>query len=210
MVTFDGQVWSLGVHCGSLLLAKDFAHNTFSLTLNRAGSGLMSVSVQLNHTSLVFYPGLKVSRASVGGAGAQGEDSLLPAIPSTHLCPGPHALPTRCPVGLLPVPLSPCLAPRPTGCTSPPSPGRAVCTEICPLPRRGGMCPESSWPVRTASLSPVTFGPASAASLWASGSTVGLGPSWGPPGPWGRPCDYHSRCPRPMRPIPGQGCTRCP
>ncbi|XP_044903315.1 uncharacterized protein LOC123382488 [Felis catus] len=62
VVTFDGQVWSLGVHCGSLLLAKDFAHNTFSLTLNRAGSGLMSVSVQLNHTSLVFYPGLKTYR----------------------------------------------------------------------------------------------------------------------------------------------------
>ncbi|VFV29136.1 Hypothetical predicted protein [Lynx pardinus] len=62
VVTFDGQVWSLGVHCGSLLLAKDFAHNTFSLTLNRAGSGLTSVSVQLNHTSLVFYPRLKTYR----------------------------------------------------------------------------------------------------------------------------------------------------
>ncbi|XP_045316683.1 uncharacterized protein LOC123589086, partial [Leopardus geoffroyi] len=62
VVTFDGQVWSLGVRCGSLLLAKDFAHNTFSLTLNRAGSGLTSVSVQLNHTSLVFYPRLKTYR----------------------------------------------------------------------------------------------------------------------------------------------------
>ncbi|XP_026899040.2 uncharacterized protein LOC106989291 isoform X4 [Acinonyx jubatus] len=62
VVTFDGQVWSLGVHCGSLLLAKDFAHNTFSLTLNRASSGLTSVSVQLNHTSLVFYPRLKTYR----------------------------------------------------------------------------------------------------------------------------------------------------
>ncbi|XP_046943772.1 uncharacterized protein LOC124518034 [Lynx rufus] len=62
VVTFDGQVWSLGVHCGSLLLAKDFAHNTFSLTLNRAGSGLTSVSVQLNHTSLLFYPRLKTYR----------------------------------------------------------------------------------------------------------------------------------------------------
>ncbi|XP_049495320.1 uncharacterized protein LOC125928630 [Panthera uncia] len=62
VVTFDGQVWSLGVRCGSLLLAKDFAHNTFSLTLNRAGSGLTSVSVQLNHTSLVFYPSLKTYR----------------------------------------------------------------------------------------------------------------------------------------------------
>ncbi|XP_047693666.1 uncharacterized protein LOC125154044 [Prionailurus viverrinus] len=62
VVTFDGQVWSLDVHCGSLLLAKDFAHNTFSLTLNRASSGLTSVSVQLNHTSLVFYPRLKTYR----------------------------------------------------------------------------------------------------------------------------------------------------
>lgn len=61
LVTFDGRVWGLGARCGSLLLAKDFARNTFSLTLNQAGSGLTSLTVELNHTALVLYPGLKVS-----------------------------------------------------------------------------------------------------------------------------------------------------
>ncbi|XP_064448631.1 uncharacterized protein LOC123844460 [Mirounga angustirostris] len=62
VVTFDGQVWSLGVHCGRLLLAKDFAHDTFSLTLNRDHSGLPSLSVELNRTTLVLYPSLKTYR----------------------------------------------------------------------------------------------------------------------------------------------------
>uniref|UniRef100_F7CGT3 Vitellogenin domain-containing protein n=2 Tax=Equus caballus TaxID=9796 RepID=F7CGT3_HORSE len=62
MVTFDGRVWGLGAPCGGLLLAKDFARNTFSLTLSRAGSGLMSLSVRLNHTTLVLYPHLKTYR----------------------------------------------------------------------------------------------------------------------------------------------------
>lgn len=61
VVTFDGQVWSLGVHCSSLLLAKDFAHDTFSLTLNQAPSGPPSLSMELNGTTLVLYPSLKVS-----------------------------------------------------------------------------------------------------------------------------------------------------
>ncbi|XP_038396286.1 uncharacterized protein LOC111096475 isoform X1 [Canis lupus familiaris] len=74
VVTFDGQVWSLGGHCGSLLLAKDFAHNTFSLTLNRAPSGLTSLSVELNHTTLVLYPNLKTYKLY---------DSSLP----TEICP---------------------------------------------------------------------------------------------------------------------------
>ncbi|VCX31059.1 unnamed protein product, partial [Gulo gulo] len=62
VVTFDGQVWSLGVHCGRLLLAKDFARDTFSLTLNRAPSGLVSLSVELNRTTLVVYPSLQTYR----------------------------------------------------------------------------------------------------------------------------------------------------
>ncbi|XP_065749279.1 uncharacterized protein [Phocoena phocoena] len=62
VVTFDGQVWGISARCGSLLLAKDFAHDTFSLTLNRAGSGLTSLTVELNHTTLVLYPGLKTYR----------------------------------------------------------------------------------------------------------------------------------------------------
>ncbi|XP_029077774.1 uncharacterized protein LOC114894854 isoform X3 [Monodon monoceros] len=62
VVTFDGQVWGISAHCSSLLLAQDFAHDTFSLTLNRAGSGLTSLTVELNHTTLVLYPGLKTYR----------------------------------------------------------------------------------------------------------------------------------------------------
>ncbi|XP_041604466.1 uncharacterized protein LOC121487086 [Vulpes lagopus] len=76
VVTFDGQVWSVGGHCGSLLLAKDFAHNTFSLTLNRAPSGLTSLSVELNHTTLVLYPSLKTYKLY---------DSSLPTESCPHL-----------------------------------------------------------------------------------------------------------------------------
>ncbi|XP_057171097.1 uncharacterized protein LOC113270878 [Ursus arctos] len=74
VVTFDGQVWSLGVHCSSLLLAKDFAHDTFSLTLNQAPSGPPSLSMELNGTTLVLYPSLKTYRLY---------DSPLP----TETCP---------------------------------------------------------------------------------------------------------------------------
>ncbi|XP_008592015.1 PREDICTED: uncharacterized protein LOC103609474 [Galeopterus variegatus] len=59
VVTFDGRVWGLGAQCGSLLLAKDFAHGTFSLTLSRVGSGPTFLSIELNHTTLVLYPSLK-------------------------------------------------------------------------------------------------------------------------------------------------------
>ncbi|XP_059980783.1 uncharacterized protein LOC132506262 [Lagenorhynchus albirostris] len=62
VVTFDGQVWGISAHCSSLLLAKDFAHGTFSLTLNRAGSGLTSLTVELNHTTLILCPSLKTYR----------------------------------------------------------------------------------------------------------------------------------------------------
>ncbi|XP_061009876.1 uncharacterized protein LOC133063958 [Dama dama] len=62
VVTFDGRVWGIGDHCGSLLLAQDFAHDTFSLTLNRAGSGLTSLTVGLDHTILALYPSLKTYR----------------------------------------------------------------------------------------------------------------------------------------------------
>uniref|UniRef100_A0AC11C0Q4 Uncharacterized protein n=1 Tax=Ovis aries TaxID=9940 RepID=A0AC11C0Q4_SHEEP len=62
VVTFDGRVWGIGDHCGSLLLAQDFAHDTFSLMLNQAGSGLTSLTVGLNHTILALYPSLKTYR----------------------------------------------------------------------------------------------------------------------------------------------------
>lgn len=60
LVTFDGQVWGLGPCCGSFLLAKDFTHQTFSLMLSRTSSGFTALHVELNHTTLVLYPSLKV------------------------------------------------------------------------------------------------------------------------------------------------------
>ncbi|XP_054390682.1 uncharacterized protein LOC100440962 isoform X2 [Pongo abelii] len=62
VVTFDGRVWDLSAQCGSILLAQDFAHNTFSLTLSRTGSGLTALFVELNHKTLIFYPSLQAYR----------------------------------------------------------------------------------------------------------------------------------------------------
>ena len=60
VVTFDGQMWDLGARCSSLLLAKNFAHKLFSLTVSRAGSGLTSLPVELKHTTPMLYPSLEV------------------------------------------------------------------------------------------------------------------------------------------------------
>uniref|UniRef100_A0A2K6UAA9 Vitellogenin domain-containing protein n=1 Tax=Saimiri boliviensis boliviensis TaxID=39432 RepID=A0A2K6UAA9_SAIBB len=62
VVTFDGRVWDLSTQCGSILLAQDFAHNTFSLLLSRTGSGLTTLTVELNHMTLIFYPSLQAYR----------------------------------------------------------------------------------------------------------------------------------------------------
>uniref|UniRef100_A0A8C7BRA5 Vitellogenin domain-containing protein n=1 Tax=Neovison vison TaxID=452646 RepID=A0A8C7BRA5_NEOVI len=88
VVTFDGQVWSLGVRCGRLLLAKDFARNTFSLTLNRAPSGLLSLSVELNRTALVIYPSLQTYRL---------HDSSRPTQSCPHVDPPPAKMRTDVP-----------------------------------------------------------------------------------------------------------------
>ncbi|KAM6155924.1 uncharacterized protein ACDL77_025152 [Rhynchocyon petersi] len=80
VVTFSGQVWSLRAQCGSLLLAKDFTHNAFSLVLSHASSGFESLSVELNQTALVFYPGLKVYQV------------YRPSPPGEH-CPDPSLAP---------------------------------------------------------------------------------------------------------------------
>ncbi|KAL1780102.1 hypothetical protein HispidOSU_027598 [Sigmodon hispidus] len=64
LVTFDGQVWDLGPHCGSFLLAKDFTHQMFSLMLSRTSSGFTALHVELNHTTLVLYPSLKAYKLS--------------------------------------------------------------------------------------------------------------------------------------------------
>ncbi|KAI5128072.1 Inactive Carboxylesterase 4-Like [Manis pentadactyla] len=55
-------MWDLGARCGSLLLAKEFAHNLFSLMVSRAGSGLTSLRVELKHTTPMLYPSLETYR----------------------------------------------------------------------------------------------------------------------------------------------------
>ncbi|KAM9583975.1 LOW QUALITY PROTEIN: uncharacterized protein ACIGJ3_002537 [Trichechus inunguis] len=79
VVTFNGQLWGLGARCGSLLLAKDFTHNAFSLMLSRASSGLMSLSLELNRTALVFYPSLKMCK--LYSPFLPGEHCLDPDLP---------------------------------------------------------------------------------------------------------------------------------
>nr|XP_020828215.1 uncharacterized protein LOC110198351 [Phascolarctos cinereus] len=59
VVTFDGQAYDLTSKC-SLLLAKDFAHNSFMFLLNQSNTGPRSLYVELNHTAFIIYPGLKV------------------------------------------------------------------------------------------------------------------------------------------------------
>ncbi|KAL0603092.1 hypothetical protein AAY473_029309 [Plecturocebus cupreus] len=38
------------------------AHNTFSLMLSQTGSGLMALTMELNHVTLIFYPSLQAYR----------------------------------------------------------------------------------------------------------------------------------------------------
>ncbi|XP_067407568.1 uncharacterized protein [Emydura macquarii macquarii] len=56
--TFDGRIYDLASKC-SVLLAKDFVHNTFTIVLNQESSGLRSLHVEMNRTTIDIYPGLK-------------------------------------------------------------------------------------------------------------------------------------------------------
>ncbi|KAK2101851.1 hypothetical protein P7K49_019518 [Saguinus oedipus] len=62
MVTFDSRMWDLSALCGSVLLAQDFVHNTFSLMLSWTDSGLMALTMELNCMTLIFYPSLQAYR----------------------------------------------------------------------------------------------------------------------------------------------------
>ncbi|XP_043349367.1 uncharacterized protein LOC119862732 isoform X3 [Dermochelys coriacea] len=56
--TFDGRMYDLTSKC-SVLLAKDFIHNTFTVVLNQESSGLRSLHMEMNQTTIDIYPGLK-------------------------------------------------------------------------------------------------------------------------------------------------------
>ncbi|XP_051828645.1 uncharacterized protein LOC127545411 [Antechinus flavipes] len=78
VVTFDGQAYDLTSKC-SLLLAKDFARNSFLFLLNQPNTGPRSLYVELNHTAFIIYPGLKVYKiydSSLIGENCLGLDPL--------------------------------------------------------------------------------------------------------------------------------------
>ncbi|XP_072336910.1 uncharacterized protein [Scyliorhinus torazame] len=58
-VTFDGKMYNFASTC-SFLLAKDFQRNTFTVLLNSESDGRNSLRVEMNHTIIDIYPGLKV------------------------------------------------------------------------------------------------------------------------------------------------------
>lgn len=57
--TFDGNIYSLSTNC-SLLLAKDFVNDAFTVILNQDGNGLRSLHMDMNGTSVMIYPEQKV------------------------------------------------------------------------------------------------------------------------------------------------------
>ncbi|XP_054698985.1 uncharacterized protein LOC129213269 isoform X2 [Grus americana] len=60
LMTFDGKIYDLASKC-SVLLAKDFVHNTFTVILNEETSNSRSLYVEMNQTVISIYPGLKIS-----------------------------------------------------------------------------------------------------------------------------------------------------
>ncbi|XP_033023614.1 uncharacterized protein LOC117057008 [Lacerta agilis] len=57
--TFDGKIYSLASKC-SLLLAKDFVHDAFTIILNLTSSGRWSLHISTNGTTVVIYPEQKI------------------------------------------------------------------------------------------------------------------------------------------------------
>ncbi|NXI70623.1 APLP protein, partial [Anseranas semipalmata] len=60
LMTFDGKIYDLATKC-SVLLAKDFVHNTFTVILNEEISDSRSLYVEMNQSMINIYPRLKVS-----------------------------------------------------------------------------------------------------------------------------------------------------
>ncbi|XP_066186507.1 uncharacterized protein [Sylvia atricapilla] len=61
LVTFDGKIYDLASKC-SVLLAKDFVHNTFTIILNEETRNSRSLYVEMNQTVITIYPRLKISK----------------------------------------------------------------------------------------------------------------------------------------------------
>ncbi|XP_065541888.1 uncharacterized protein LOC136017503 [Lathamus discolor] len=61
LMTFDGKIYDLASKC-SVLLAKDFVHNTFTVILNEESGNSRSLFVEMNQTVISISPRLKVSK----------------------------------------------------------------------------------------------------------------------------------------------------
>ncbi|XP_053550240.1 uncharacterized protein LOC128641740 [Bombina bombina] len=59
VLTFDGHMVDLNSKC-SLLLAKDFSNDTFTVILNQGTSEQRSLHVEMNKVALDIYPGMKI------------------------------------------------------------------------------------------------------------------------------------------------------
>lgn len=59
LMTFDGKIYDLATKC-SVLLAKDFLHNTFTIILNEEIGDSRSLYVEMNQSVINIYPRLKV------------------------------------------------------------------------------------------------------------------------------------------------------
>lgn len=63
LMTFDGKIYDLASKC-SVLLAKDFVHNTFTVILNEETGNSRSLYVEMNQTAISISPRLKVGGGS--------------------------------------------------------------------------------------------------------------------------------------------------
>ncbi|NXD62922.1 APLP protein, partial [Eolophus roseicapillus] len=59
LMTFDGKIYDLVSKC-SVLLAKDFVHNTFTVILNEETGNSRSLYVEMNQTAISISPRLKM------------------------------------------------------------------------------------------------------------------------------------------------------
>ncbi|XP_027741644.1 uncharacterized protein LOC114058465 [Empidonax traillii] len=61
LVTFDGKIYDLASKC-SVLLAKDFVHNAFTVILSEETRNSRSLYVEMNQTVISIHPRLKISK----------------------------------------------------------------------------------------------------------------------------------------------------
>ncbi|NWW42821.1 APLP protein, partial [Pedionomus torquatus] len=76
LMTFDGRIYDLASRC-SVLLAKDFVHDTFTVILNEEAGNSRSLYVEMDQTVTSIYPRLKVYNVSLTEENCQVLDQNL-------------------------------------------------------------------------------------------------------------------------------------